>query len=94
MLITRSDDGYFGLTQSLAGVFGEAVASPSAVQKALLAPKRSSSGTTRFDRYSARKPAVTTSADLFADGCGGGSVGISGTVIVPVASCQQLRARL
>ena len=26
MLITRSDDGYFGLKRSLAGVLGEAVA--------------------------------------------------------------------
>ncbi len=46
-----------------------------------------------FD-VSSRKPAVTTFEDLFADGGGGTSVGISGTVIVPVANCQPLSARL
>ena len=45
MLITRSDDGYFGLRQRLAGVFGEAVATPSVDQRALLDRRRSSSGT-------------------------------------------------
>ncbi len=49
MLITRSDDGYFGLKQSLVEVFGDAVFSPLLDQRALLDRRRSSSGTGIFD---------------------------------------------
>ena len=45
MLITRSDDGYFGLRQSLEVAFGEEVSLHFGVQRALLDRGRLSSGT-------------------------------------------------
>ena len=47
MLITRSDDGYFGLRQSLEVAFGEEVSLHFGVQRAQLDRGRSSCGTRR-----------------------------------------------